>query len=204
MSIGCVISGLHEGISKSKLSLFSLILKPRLEIILIISFFSILNPVIFSNKEISNFTLFVFSSSNLWISNLLTSPPHTSLIRSAALISPASIDFGSIPLSNLNFASVSIFNNFEVFLIDLGKKYADSSNIFFVSSSVPERVPPMIPPSPNTPDWSEITHISSSREYFLLSSASKVSPFFEFLTIISLLTLSASYAWSGLFKSIIT
>ena len=54
MSIGWVISGLHEGISKSKLSLFSLILKPRLEIILIISFFSILNPVIFSNKEISN------------------------------------------------------------------------------------------------------------------------------------------------------
>ena len=68
------------------------------------------------------------------------------------MISPASIDFGSIPLSNLNFASVSIFNNFEVFLIDLGKKYADSNNIFFVSSSVPERVPPMIPPNPSTPE----------------------------------------------------
>ena len=109
-----------------------------------------------------------------------------------------------MPLSNLNLASVSMFNSFEVFLIDLGKKNADSNKIFFVLSSVPERVPPIIPPKPNTPDLSEITHISLSNLYSLLSRASKVSPFTEFLTIISLSILSASYAWSGLFKSNIT
>ena len=56
------------------------------------------------------------------ISILLISPPQISLIKFTALIKPSSIDSGSIPLSNLNFASVSIFNCFEVFLIDLGLK----------------------------------------------------------------------------------
>ena len=46
------------------------------------------------------------------------------------MVKPSSIDFGSIPLSNLNFASVSIFNSFEVFLIDLGVKYAASKEYF--------------------------------------------------------------------------
>ena len=45
-----------------------------------------------------------------------------SLINDAALFKPSSMDNGSIPLSNLNFASVSIFNFLAVFLIDLGLK----------------------------------------------------------------------------------
>ena len=50
-----------------------------------------------------------------------------------------------------------MFNFFAVFLIDLGSKYADSNNIFFVSNSVPDRVPPIIPPNPSIPLLSLIT-----------------------------------------------
>ena len=39
-----------------------------------------------------------------------------------AFFNPCSIDNGSIPLSNLNFASVSMFRIFDDFLIDLGEK----------------------------------------------------------------------------------
>ena len=83
---------------------------------------------------------------------MLISPPHIFCINAAALTRPSFIESGSIPLSNLNFASVSIFNNFEVFLIDFGLNYADSNKIFLVSNSVPDLVPPIIPPSPKTPD----------------------------------------------------
>ena len=123
---------------------------------------------------------------------MLIVPPQISFINFAASLSPNSIEFGSTPLSNLNLASVSIFNFFEVFLIDFGKKYADSNKIFFVLNSVPDRFPPIIPPKPKTPDLSEITHILLSNLYSLLSSALKISFFFEFLTIISLSILSAS------------
>ena len=95
------------------------------------------------------------------ISILLISPPQIFFINSDAFNKPNSIDSGSIPLSNLYFASVSIFNNFEVFLIYLGSKYADSNNIFFVLNSVPDLIPPIIPPKPKTPELSDITHISS-------------------------------------------
>ena len=145
---------------------------------------------------------FVFSV--FWISNSLISPPQISLINLAAFSRPCSMDSGSIPLSNLNFASVSIFKILEDFLMDLGLKYADSINTFFVSNSVPVLVPPIIPPRPNTPELSEITHISLSNSYSLLSSASNFSPFLEFLTMICLSILSTSYACKGLFKSIIT
>jgi hypothetical protein len=64
--------------------------------------------------------------------------------------SPNFIDSGSIPLSNLYFASVSIFNILDVCLIGDGKKYADSSKIFVVEYSVPDLVPPIIPPRPQT------------------------------------------------------
>ena len=47
-------------------------------------------------------------------------------------------------------------------------------------------------PKPRTPDLSEITHISFFNLYFLLSSASNVSSSLAFLTIISLVILSAS------------
>ena len=41
----------------------------------------------------------------------------------------------------------SIFNILEAFLIGVGKKYADSNKIFFVVNSVPDLVPPIIPPT---------------------------------------------------------
>ena len=47
----------------------------------------------------------------------------------------------------------------EVFLIDEGKKYADSNKMFLVNISVPDLVPPIIPPRPKTPDLSLIAHI---------------------------------------------
>ena len=43
---------------------------------------------------------------------LLIVPPHIFCINSAALINPSSIEFGSMPLSNLYFASVSKFKIF--------------------------------------------------------------------------------------------
>ena len=64
--------------------------------------------------------------------------------------------------------------------------------MFFVFNSVEVVAPPIIPPKPKTPDLSEITHMSLFNLYFLLSSASKISPSLEFLTIISLFILSAS------------
>ena len=64
-----------------------------------------------------------------------------------------------MPLSNLYFASVSIFSILDVFLIGDVKKYADSNKIFLVESSVLDLVPPIIPPRPKTPDLSLIAHI---------------------------------------------
>ena len=187
-----------------KLFLPNFISKPKFFKIIIISLFDILNPEIFSNKFVSNLIFVFWNLSITWISILLTSPPQISFINLTALLIPCSIDKGSVPLSNLNLASVSIFNSLDVFLIDLGLKCADSIKTFLVSNSVPDLVPPIIPPKPKTPELSEITHISLSRVYFLLSNAVNFSPFFEFRTIIPLSILSASYAWSGLFKSNIT
>ena len=123
---------------------------------------------------------------------MLASPPQIFKIKSVATFNPSSIEFGSIPLSNLNLASVSIFKALDVFLTDEGRKYADSKKIFFVSSSVPDLLPPITPPKPSTPLLSVITHIPPSNIYFFSSRASKVSFFLEFLTIISLSILSAS------------
>ena len=60
------------------------------------------------------------------------------------------------------------------------------------------------PDTYNKDNVDELYANTLSNLYSLLSRASKVSPFTEFLTIISLSILSASYAWSGLFKSSIT
>ena len=84
-----------------------------------------------------------------------------------------------------------ILSFLDDFLIEVGKKYADSNKIFLVSSSVDVVTPPIIPPNPRTPLLSEMTHIPLSSLYFLLSNASKFSPILEFLTIISLFILSA-------------
>ena len=54
------------------------------------------------------------------IENLLASPPQISRIKHIAKSKPTFTDSGSMPLSNLYFASVSIFKIFEVFLIDEG------------------------------------------------------------------------------------
>ena len=50
--------------------------------------------------------------------------------------------------------------------------------IFFVLNSVPDLVPPIIPPRPKTPELSDMTHILLSSVYNLLSKASKVFSFF--------------------------
>ena len=109
-----------------------------------------------------------------------------------------------MPLSNLNFASLFISSSFAVFLVIAGSKYADSIKIFFVFNSVPDLIPPIIPPKPRAPSSSDITHIFSFNIYVLLSRALRDSPFIEFLTLIEFLILSKSYACSGLFKSNIT
>ena len=54
--------------------------------------------------------------------NLLASPPQIFIIKSAAIFKPSSIEFGSTPLSDLYFASVSMFKLFAVFLIEEGEK----------------------------------------------------------------------------------
>ena len=79
-------------------------------------------PDTLENKFGSNLIVLFLYISIFWISVLLICPPHISLINKDALFNPTSIDNGSIPLSNLNFASVSRFNFFAVFLIDLGWK----------------------------------------------------------------------------------
>ena len=122
ISIDCIISGLQEGTVRFKLFLLDLISNPKFFNIVIISLDDILNPEIFSNKLISNWIFVFLKFPIVWISILLISPPQISLISSTALLIPCSIEKGSIPLSNLNLASVSIFNNFDVFLIDLGLK----------------------------------------------------------------------------------
>ena len=54
--------------------------------------------------------------------NLLASPPQIFNIKEVATSKPSWIELGSTPLSNLYFASVVIFNNFEVYLIEVGVK----------------------------------------------------------------------------------
>ena len=56
------------------------------------------------------------------IVNLLAWPPHIFSISSAAISRPFTTELGSIPLSNLYFASVSIDNSLDVLLIDDGRK----------------------------------------------------------------------------------
>ena len=97
-------------------------LKPRSSKILIISLVEILNPDIFSNELGSNLIVLFLKFSIFLMSSLLISPPQIFFINDAALFKPSSIESGSIPLSNLNFASVSRFNFYAVFLIDLGSK----------------------------------------------------------------------------------
>ena len=116
------MSGLQDGTSKFKYSFLFLILKPRLRRIFSISLLLQSKPVIFLNKEIGNLIFLFLNCKFLFISILLILPPQIFCISSAPFIKPSSIELGSIPLSNLYLASVSIFKIFAVFLIDLGSK----------------------------------------------------------------------------------
>ncbi len=117
------------------------------------------NPITFKNfsgsKSMVGLLSFIFPT----IENLLASPPQMSSIKHIPSSNPNFIESGSIPLSNLYFASVLISKILEVFLIDEGKKYADSNKMFLVNISVPDLVPPIIPPRPKTPDLSLIAHM---------------------------------------------
>jgi hypothetical protein len=79
-------------------------------------------PIIFSNFLISNFIVLFSCFCLPVIINLLASPPQILIINSAAVSNPSFIEFGSIPLSNLYFASVLIFSSRAVFLMEEGKK----------------------------------------------------------------------------------
>ena len=116
------MSGLQGGTTNFKIFLFLDTSKPSFSSILINSLFSTLNPVVFSKRKGSKFIIVFLKFSIFFTSKLLISPPQICFISSEAFINPSSIERGSMPLSNLNFASVSIFNCLEVFLIERGKK----------------------------------------------------------------------------------
>ena len=110
------------GTIKCNFCFFFEIPKPKSVKILIISLSLTLKPVIFLKRGISNLIFLILLFLLIWISNLLILPPQISVIKLAAFERPSSIELGSMPLSNLNLASVSKFNNFEVLLTDSGKK----------------------------------------------------------------------------------
>ena len=115
-------SGLQLGTSTFIDFLLFLHLKPKEDKILSVSFIEIEIPISFSNfstwKLIILFFWFVFPV--IW--NLLASPPQIFKISSVANSSPSLTELGSIPLSNLYFASVLILSSLEVFLIEDGLK----------------------------------------------------------------------------------
>ena len=74
-------------------------------------------PMTLLNLSIFNSIFFFFFGKFPVIKNLLASPPQISRINFVAFSSPGFIDKGSMPLSNLCFASVSMLKFFEVFLI---------------------------------------------------------------------------------------
>ncbi len=114
------MSGLQDGTSTLYWFLLILILKPNEDKIFLISLLEIDVPIIFSKvsdfKIIDLLLFFLFPV----IKILLYSPPFISKIIHVASFSPDSIELGSMPLSNLNLASVLIFNFLAVFLIESG------------------------------------------------------------------------------------
>ena len=116
------MSGLHEGISTSRFFFPFLHLNPKDESIFCASFILIGIPIKLSNFWTSNFKLLFFLKFLPVIINLLASPPHILIINSVASCRPSIIELGSIPLSNLYFASVLIDKSRAVFLIEVGRK----------------------------------------------------------------------------------
>ena len=116
------ISGLHEGISTIRFFLFFLQVKPNWVRIFCASLIDIGIPIKLSKLSNSNFMTLFFWKFLPVIVNLLAWPPHIFSISSVAISRPFLTELGSIPLSNLYFASVSIANSREVLLIDDGRK----------------------------------------------------------------------------------
>ena len=79
-------------------------------------------PIRFLNLSISNFIILFLYEFFPVITNLLNSPPQIFKINSEATCKPSMTELGSIPLSNLYFASVLIAKSRAVFLIEEGKK----------------------------------------------------------------------------------
>ena len=105
-------------------------------------------------------------------------------IRSIALDNAYSVSSGFKFLSNLIEASVERFSLFEVFLIKLGLKFADSKKILVVLSSISEFDPPIIPANPIEFFSSAITILFSGSSLFSPSSVVIFSLLFDFLTYI--------------------
>ena len=121
-SISPNISGLQVGTFTEKIFPFFFKLKPSFVKIFKIWFDLTFIPIVLvtmpGSKLISNDLNFLFC----WISNLETSPPQILVIRSAAASRPDSIELGSIPLSNLNLASLFKSKFLAVFLVISGSK----------------------------------------------------------------------------------
>ena len=191
-SASSLISCLQEGISH-KISLpFFVVLIPKFFRITWVSFSSISIPSLFFNLSILNdIVLFIIGIFPAIVVSF-NSPPQISIINWDAKSIPASTELGSTPRSNRYLASLNIDNCLPVFAVLTGSKRADSKRTFTVLGVHPVSSPPIIPPRPSTLDLSAITHIPSSRWYSLSSNALNDSPFWEDLTIIFSLILSAS------------
>ena len=118
--MSCFTSGLQEGISILKFFFETFVLKPNELSILLVSLDEIGIPITFLNLllSISIIRLFIFALPTK--ENLLASPPQILMIRPVANSRPSLIEFGSIPLSNLYFASVSMSRVLAVFLTEDG------------------------------------------------------------------------------------
>ena len=73
------------------------------------------------------------------MSNLLNSPPHISLINLDAFLSPNSTDKGSIPLSNLNLASVTVLGQIKLRLSFC--HLVNAINVFLLDRTFVQRIP---------------------------------------------------------------
>ena len=112
------------------------------------------------------------------------SPPQSSIIKSAALLSAYTVMLGSQPLSYLKEASVLRLCLFADFLIEMGLKYADSRKTLVVCSVTPDFKPPKTPAIHMGSFELQIIKSSEDKALSFSSRVIKVEPSFAFLTII--------------------
>lgn len=104
---------------------------------------------------------------------------------------------GLIVFSNLSSASVLRPSLVPVFLTCIGSKFAISTRIFLVFSSIQEVSDPIIPARAHIFSSSAITMSSSVSRCSFSNRSTKRSPSFACLTVIPHAILSASKKWIG-------